>query len=210
MATSEKITLLGHMYFVGSKFGVHGWSYIRYTHHTYHVASMHSERIFKGLFFYCLSISKNKNNGFMAALELSCPNTISCSNILFDATCDLLTMLGGPFFLVFLGRCNGQTSLAFAVSSHLSTPSMPISQITQLFAKCGFTVEEFVALSGAHTIEFSHCFEFVTNLSNNTSSSYNPRYAQGLQKACADYKTNPTLSVFNDIMTSNKFYNAYL
>ncbi|KAG5116942.1 hypothetical protein JHK84_043055 [Glycine max] len=114
-------------------------------------------------------------------------------------------MLSGPFFLVFLGRCNGQTSLAFAVSSHLSTPSMPISQITQLFAKCGFTVEEFVALSGAHTVEFSHCFEFVTNLSNNTSSSYNPRYAQGLQKACADYKTNPTLSVFNDIMTSNKW-----
>ncbi|KAH1147862.1 hypothetical protein GYH30_042820 [Glycine max] len=144
------------------------------------------------------------------ALELSCPNTISCSNILFDATCDLLTMLDGPFFLVFLSRCNGQTSLAFAVSSHLSTPSMPISQITQLFAKCGFTVEEFVALSGAHTVEFSHCFEFVTNLSNNTSSSYNPRYAQGLQKACADYKTNLTLSVFNDIMTSNKFYNAYL
>lgn len=23
-----KITLLGHMYFVGSKFGVHGWSYV--------------------------------------------------------------------------------------------------------------------------------------------------------------------------------------
>ncbi|KAG4926342.1 hypothetical protein AAZX31_19G012400 [Glycine max] len=143
------------------------------------------------------------------ALELSCPNTVSCSDILSAATRDLLTMLGGPFFPVFLGRRDGRTSLASAVSSHLPTPSMPISQITQLFAKRGFTVEEFVALSGAHTVGFSHCSEFVTNLSNNTSSSYNPRYAQGLQKACADYKTNPTLSVFNDIMTPNKFDNAY-
>ncbi|KAH1215812.1 hypothetical protein AAZX31_13G054900 [Glycine max] len=140
------------------------------------------------------------------ALELACPNTVSCADILSAATRDLLTMLGGPFFPVFLGRRDGRTSLASAVPDHLPTPAMPISQITQIFTHRGFSIEEFVALSGAHTVGFSHCSQFVTNLSN---SSYNPRYAQGLQKACADYKTNPTLSVFNDIMTPNKFDNAY-
>ncbi|KAK7381364.1 hypothetical protein VNO78_34000 [Psophocarpus tetragonolobus] len=142
------------------------------------------------------------------ALELACPNTVSCADILSAATRDLLTMLGGPFYPVFLGRRDGRSSLSSSVAGHLPTPSMPIPQIAQIFTQRGFSVEEFVALSGAHTVGFSHCSEFVPNLSN-SSSSYNPRFAQGLQKACADYRKNPTLSVFNDIMTPNKFDNAY-
>lgn len=70
-----------------------------------------------------------------------------------------------------------------------------------------------VALSGAHTVGFSHCSEFTSELNNSSSSSsgsgYNPRFATGLKKACGDYKNNPTLSVFNDIMTPNKFDNVY-
>ncbi|RDX67441.1 Peroxidase 63, partial [Mucuna pruriens] len=145
------------------------------------------------------------------ALELACPNTVSCADILSAATRDLLTMLGGPFYPVFLGRRDGRSSLASAVPNHLPTPSMPIPQILQLFTQRGFSVEEFVALSGAHTVGFSHCSQFASNIYNTSSSSseYNPRFSQGLQKACADYKTNPTLSVFNDIMTPNKFDNVY-
>ncbi|OMP08767.1 Plant peroxidase [Corchorus olitorius] len=64
-----------------------------------------------------------------------------------------------------------------------------------------------VALSGAHTVGFSHCKEFSSNIGNDTH--YNPRFAQALKQACADYPKNPTLSVFNDIMTPNKFDNLY-
>ncbi|KOM48592.1 hypothetical protein LR48_Vigan07g229600 [Vigna angularis] len=76
---------------------------------------------------------------------------------------------------------------------------MPMSQITEIFTRRGFSVEEFVALSGAHTVGFSHYSEFITNLPN-SSSSYNPRFYEPLSKACAGYRTNPTLSVFNDII----------
>ncbi|TKY50371.1 Peroxidase 31 [Spatholobus suberectus] len=147
------------------------------------------------------------------ALELACPNTVSCADILSVATRDLLTMLGGPFYPVFLGRRDGRSSRAADVAPHLPTPSMPVPQIAQLFTQRGFSVEEFVALSGAHTVGFSHCSQFISNVYNTSSSSssseYNPRFAQGLQKACADYHNNPTLSVFNDIMTPNKFDNVY-
>ncbi|CAN1725620.1 Peroxidase 63, partial [Linum perenne] len=38
------------------------------------------------------------------ALELACPNTVSCSDILAVATRDLVTMVGGPFYNIPLGR----------------------------------------------------------------------------------------------------------
>ncbi|KAK7271706.1 hypothetical protein RJT34_27826 [Clitoria ternatea] len=144
------------------------------------------------------------------ALELACPNTVSCSDILSAATRDLLTMLGGPYYPVFLGRRDGRSSLASSVDGHLPKPSMPISQIAAIFTQRGFSLEEFVALSGAHTVGFSHCSEFISDTYNASSySQYNPRFARGLQQACADYKKNPTLSVFNDLMTPNKFDNVY-
>lgn len=89
---------------------------------------------------------------------------------------------------------------------------MSISEITKIFTNRGFTVEEMVALSGAHTVGFSHCSEFTSEIYNNSSSvssSYNPRFVEGLRKACGDYRNNPSLSVFNDIMTPNKFDNVY-
>ncbi|XP_061371521.1 peroxidase 31 [Gastrolobium bilobum] len=148
------------------------------------------------------------------ALELACPNTVSCADIISAATRDLLTMLGGPYYSVFLGRRDGRVSLSSAVDGHLPKPAMPMSQIVEIFTKRGFSVEEMVALSGAHTVGFSHCTEFTSDIYNNTSSSssssqYNPRFVEGLRKACADYQKNPTLSVFNDIMTPNKFDNVY-
>ncbi|XP_058773179.1 peroxidase 31-like [Vicia villosa] len=148
------------------------------------------------------------------ALEFSCPNTVSCSDILATATRDLLIMLGGPHYNVYLGRRDGRASASPSVNGHLPKPSMPMSQIIEIFTKRGFTVEEMVALSGAHTVGFSHCSEFSSEIYNNSSSpnspsSYNPRFAEALRSACRDYQKNPTLSIFNDVMTPNKFDNVY-
>ncbi|KAL1352941.1 hypothetical protein HN51_016907 [Arachis hypogaea] len=148
------------------------------------------------------------------ALELACPNTVSCADILAVATRDLVTMAGGPYYPVYLGRRDGRVSRSSDVDGNLPKPTMPMSQIIEIFEKRGFSVEEMVALSGAHTIGFSHCNQISNDLYNYSKSSnydpqYNPRFAQGLQKACTDYEKNPTLSVFNDIMTPNKFDNVY-
>ena len=148
------------------------------------------------------------------ALELQCPNTVSCADILAVATRDLVTMVGGPYYNVVLGRRDGRVSKASMVEGNLPKPTMPMSQIIEIFQKRNFTVQEMVALSGAHTIGFSHCKEFSSNIYNHSKYSqydtdYNPKFAQALQNACADYQRNPTLSVFNDIMTPNKFDNLY-
>lgn len=148
------------------------------------------------------------------ALELACPNTVSCADILAVATRDLIVTLGGPFYSVPLGRKDSRLSRASDVDGNLPKPTMPISQIIEIFARRGFSVQEMVALSGAHTVGFSHCKEFSDGIYNYSKTAqcdpqYNPRFAAGLQNACADYHNNPTLSVFNDIMTPNKFDNIY-
>ncbi|KAL7190420.1 hypothetical protein ACSBR2_022655 [Camellia fascicularis] len=150
------------------------------------------------------------------AVELSCPGVVSCADILAVAARDLLTMMGGPYYNVLLGRRDGLVSKSTLVEGNLPRPTMSMTQIINIFSSKGFSIEEMVALSGAHTIGFSHCKEFSTNIYNYTMNpssmsdpSYNPRFADGLRQACADYHQNPTLSVFNDIMTPNKFDNMY-
>ncbi|MED6110927.1 Peroxidase 63 [Stylosanthes scabra] len=148
------------------------------------------------------------------ALELACPNTVSCADILAVATRDLVTMAGGPYYHVYLGRRDSRVSKSSDIDGNLPKPTMPMSQIIEIFEKRGFSIEEMVALTGAHTIGFSHCNQISKDLYNYSKFSeydpqYNPRYAQGLQKACSDYQKNPTLSVFNDVMTPNKFDNVY-
>ncbi|KAF7819630.1 peroxidase 31 [Senna tora] len=123
-------------------------------------------------------------------------------------------MVGGPHYEVFLGRNDARVSKASSLDGRLPKPSMSMSEIVEMFTSKGFSVEEMVALSGAHTIGFSHCSEISKEIYNNSKypqydTEFNPRFAQGLQRACADYKKNPTLSVFNDIMTPNKFDNVY-
>ncbi|XP_050382730.1 peroxidase 63-like [Argentina anserina] len=148
------------------------------------------------------------------ALELACPNTVSCADILAVATRDLVTMMGGPYYNVPLGRRDGKSSRAAAVPGTLPLPTMSVSDLITLFGSRGFSAQEMVALSGAHTIGFSHCKEFTAAIYNYSRAEqsdpvYNPRYAAGLRNACADFQKNPTLSVFNDVMTPNKFDNAY-
>ncbi|XP_047317764.1 peroxidase 31-like [Impatiens glandulifera] len=142
------------------------------------------------------------------ALELSCPGVVSCADILAFATRDLVRMIGGPYYSVKLGRKDSLTSKSTNVEGKLPRPTMTIDQLISVFASNGFSIQEMVAMSGAHTIGFSHCKEFSSGIYS-YDRSYNPRFADALRKACGDYQKNPTLSVFNDIMTPNNFDNNY-
>lgn len=149
-------------------------------------------------------------------LELQCPGVVSCSDILAMAARDLLTMVGGPFYKVAFGRLDSLTSTSAFVKKNLPLPNMTISQIIDKFASKGFTVREMVALSGAHTVGFSHCKEFADRLFNygnkglnSYDPSLNPRFAQALRQTCANYTKDPTMAVFMDVMTPGKFDNMY-
>lgn len=149
-------------------------------------------------------------------LELQCPGVVSCSDILALAARDLLLMLGGPFYRVPMGRKDSLTSTDVSVKANLPLPNMTITDIIARFTDKGFTVREMVALSGAHTVGFSHCKEFADRIFNFNGGgpqafdpSMNPRFAQALQRACANYVKDPTMATFNDIMTPGKFDNIY-
>ncbi|KAM0941792.1 putative peroxidase [Dioscorea sansibarensis] len=149
-------------------------------------------------------------------LELTCPNSVSCSDILALATRDLVSMLGGPFYSVPLGRKDSLSSRVLSVEGNLPRPNMTISQILSIFSSKGFSTQEAVALTGAHTVGFSHCKEYASRIysfnggpHDHYDPSLNPRYAQALQKACANYQRDPTIATFNDVMTPGKFDNMY-
>ncbi|XP_027192657.1 peroxidase 6-like [Cicer arietinum] len=83
---------------------------------------------------------------------------------------------------------------------------MTMTQVIDIFNSKGFTVQEMVALIGSHTIGFSHCKEFsnrIFNFSKTTEvdPAYNQGYASGLRDLCKNYKNDPTMSAFNDVMT---------
>ncbi|XP_019170628.1 PREDICTED: peroxidase 6-like [Ipomoea nil] len=148
------------------------------------------------------------------ALELACPDTVSCADILAVATRNLITMVGGPHYEVLLGRKDGLVSRASDVEGHIATPYMPVDKLIAIFASKNLTVQELVTLSGAHTIGFSHCSEFSKRIFNFNSTSQidptlNPNFAQALRKLCANYTKETGMSAFNDVMTPGKFDNMY-
>ncbi|KAG6397721.1 hypothetical protein SASPL_143891 [Salvia splendens] len=147
-------------------------------------------------------------------LELECPGVVSCSDVLAEATRDLVTMVGGPFYPVPLGRLDSHEPHAAKIEGHIATPNMTLTKIIEIFQAKGFSVQEMVALSGAHTVGFSHCSEFANRIFNFSAKedhdpTMNPDYVDGLRKLCANYKTDPTMAAFNDPMSPGKFDNTY-
>uniref|UniRef100_A0A0D9W5Y1 Peroxidase n=1 Tax=Leersia perrieri TaxID=77586 RepID=A0A0D9W5Y1_9ORYZ len=152
-----------------------------------------------------------------SALESACPGTVSCADVLALAARDLVGILGGPRFPVALGRRDARRSDARDVEGNLPRTNMSARAMAVLFARKGFTPRELVALAGAHTVGFSHCGEFAHRLygggGGGDGSSYdpslNPAFARALQSSCANYKKDPTISIFNDVMTPGKFDEVY-
>ncbi|KAE8125969.1 hypothetical protein FH972_020728 [Carpinus fangiana] len=148
------------------------------------------------------------------ALELACPGIVSCSDILAQATRDLITMVGGPYYKVLLGRKDGLVSKAERVEGNIPRPTMSMNQIIKMFMSKGFTAQEMVALTGSHTIGFTHCKEFADrifhyNKTLPTDPEMYPKFAEALKKTCANYTEEHSMSAFNDVMTPGKFDNMY-
>ncbi|KAI4982015.1 hypothetical protein ZWY2020_022507 [Hordeum vulgare] len=98
------------------------------------------------------------------ALELECPGVVSCADVLALASRVLVTMTGGPRYPVPLGRKDSLSSNPTAPDVELPHANFTVGRILELFTAKGFTVQEMVALSGAHTLGFSHCQEFASRI----------------------------------------------
>ncbi|QHO47271.1 hypothetical protein HN51_016664 [Arachis hypogaea] len=149
-----------------------------------------------------------------AAVEASCPGVVSCADILALATRDVIALLGGPSYRVELGRRDGLVSKASSVDSNLPKASFNLNQLNKMFSKHNLTQTDMIALSGAHTVGFSHCNQFSNRLYSFQSSSHvdptlDPNYAQQLKSDCPQQSVNPSVVIALDPQTSFTFDNLY-
>ncbi|KAK3445730.1 hypothetical protein EUGRSUZ_A00966 [Eucalyptus grandis] len=147
-----------------------------------------------------------------ARLEAMCKGVVSCADILAFAARDSVEKAGGFGYDVPAGRRDGRVSLA-SETTNLPPPSFNVDQLTQLFANKGFTQEEMVTLSGAHTIGRSHCTSFNNRLYSfnttvNQDPSLDPTYASMLKQQCPQ-GNDPTLVVPMDPPSPNMMDTSY-
>lgn len=142
-----------------------------------------------------------------------CTNNVSCADILALATRDVVNLSGGPFWEVELGRFDGLVSTASSVNGKLPQPTDDLNKLNSLFAKNGLTQAEMVALSGAHTVGFSHCDRFTKRIygftpKNPVDPTLNAQYATQLQKMCPT-NVDPRIAVSMDPISPRIFDNVY-
>uniref|UniRef100_A0A0E0DZN5 peroxidase n=1 Tax=Oryza meridionalis TaxID=40149 RepID=A0A0E0DZN5_9ORYZ len=109
-----------------------------------------------------------------AALEVECPGVVSCADLLAVAARDLVTMTGGPYYPLRLGRKDGLSSSPSAPDAEIPHANLTVPRLVAVFAAKGFTVQDLVALSGAHTLGFSHCKEKGNNQLSQSSLLLKP------------------------------------
>ncbi|KAK3011367.1 hypothetical protein RJ639_012076 [Escallonia herrerae] len=147
-------------------------------------------------------------------MEKVCPGVVSCADILALAARDSVSFpFKKPMWDVLTGRRDGRISLASDANGNLPSPFSDFNTLKQLFARKGLTVNDLVALSGAHTIGVAHCGAFSRRLFNftgkgDTDPSINATYAESLKKQCPN-PANPATTVEMDPQSSLSFDTQY-
>jgi peroxidase len=142
------------------------------------------------------------------ALEIVCPRTVSCADILAFAARDSVVISGGPYWDVPAGRFDGRVSNA-TDASILPSPSFNVTQLTSNFASKGFNQTEMVTLSGAHTIGQAHCGTFSKRLYPTLDPTLNASLATKLENECPQFGANPNFRQDLDIVSPLCFDNQY-
>ncbi|XP_051113385.1 cationic peroxidase 1-like [Andrographis paniculata] len=101
-------------------------------------------------------------------VERLCPGVVSCADILAMAARDSVVALGGPSWMVQLGRRDSTTASIDAANRDIPSPVMDVGDLISAFSKKGFSPKEMVALSGAHTIGQARCRVFRNRIYNDT------------------------------------------
>ncbi|CAI9117039.1 OLC1v1018350C2 [Oldenlandia corymbosa var. corymbosa] len=155
--------------------------------------------------FYVIDLVK-------AELEKLCPGVVSCADILALAARDAVALSGGPSWNVPKGRKDGRISKALD-TKQLPAPTFNISQLQQSFSQRGLSNADLVALSGGHTLGFSHCSSFQNRIhhfdkTHDVDPSLQPSFAASLRKVCpAHNKVRSAGSILDSTVTT--FDNAY-
>ncbi|GFQ04306.1 peroxidase 47 [Phtheirospermum japonicum] len=145
-------------------------------------------------------------------LERRCPGVVSCADILAMAARDAVFFAGGPFYGIQAGRKDGRRSVILD-TINLPAPILNSSELISMFGKRGFTAQEMVVLSGAHTLGVARCSSFKSRLSKfNSTHDVDPnldtQFAKTLMSTCglgdnAEQSFDSTKNTFD-----NNYFNA--
>ncbi|KAK3417723.1 hypothetical protein EUGRSUZ_H03668 [Eucalyptus grandis] len=120
-------------------------------------------------------------------LEVECPLTVSCADILALTAQDTVSFqFGKAMWGVLSGRRDGRVSLASEALDNLPSPASDFNALRQQFADNGLGVPDLVCLSGAHCVVFAkRLFNFTANNDTNSSLDRGNGNAAMLKAQCS-------------------------
>ncbi|XP_047332363.1 lignin-forming anionic peroxidase-like [Impatiens glandulifera] len=144
-----------------------------------------------------------------ATLESLCPGVVSCADILAVAARDASAAVGGPSWIVKLGRRDSTTASRDAAERDLPLFTSTLQEHISNFAAKGLNTRDLVALSGSHTIGQAQCFTFRDRIYSN-GSDIDAGFAARRQSTCPATAGNGDSNLAPlDLVTPNLFDNVY-
>ncbi|XP_075660450.1 peroxidase 47-like [Castanea sativa] len=115
-------------------------------------------------------------------LQNVCPGVVSCADILAMAARTVF-WAGGPLNDIPNGRMDGKRKIEDIIN--LPAPFFNASQLINMFGQRGFSAQEMVALSGAHTLGMARCASYKKHLMHGTDPDLDSGFAKTLFKTCS-------------------------
>ncbi|KAI3965719.1 hypothetical protein MKX01_010676 [Papaver californicum] len=130
---------------------------------------------------------------------------VSCADILAVAARDSVVQLGGPTWMVELGRRDSTTASRTDANNAFPAPFMDLPALKTSFQNAGLDEKDLVALSGGHAIGFSQCNNFKNRIYN--ESNIDPLFAKNRKLTCPSSGGDTRLAPFDP--TAVKFDTLY-
>ncbi|XP_047154130.1 peroxidase A2-like [Vigna umbellata] len=152
-------------------------------------------------------------NNIKTAVEDSCPETVSCADILAIAAEVGSVLGGGPSWDVPLGRRDSLNASQALANQNLPAPFFTVDQLIASFAAQGLNTTDLVTLSGAHTFGRARCSLFLNRLysfndTGNPDPTLNTTYLETLRGICPENATVDNITDL-DLSTPDQFDNKY-
>ncbi|EOA18081.1 hypothetical protein CARUB_v10006533mg [Capsella rubella] len=84
------------------------------------------------------------------AIEILCPATVSCADIVALAARDAVEAAGGPVVEIPTGRRDGNISMAANVRPNIIDTDFSLGQMIDAFSSKGLSIQDLVVLSGIY------------------------------------------------------------
>ncbi|GER33400.1 peroxidase family protein [Striga asiatica] len=152
-----------------------------------------------------------------STVEAVCPRKVSCSDIIVLAAQEAVALSGGPTINVRLGRRDSPNPPNLTlVDASLPSADTDVDTMLRIFAAKGMSVQESVAILGAHTLGTTHCVNLKSRLYGRRKdnkaqipAAAKPGFLNALRVQCPVGPTAQAVGMVQNDLTSVLFDNQY-